>query len=320
MGRLVAIGDLNAAADVLIDILRGTGLTDRRGRWIGGRSRLVQIGDIWNRGPGARAATELLLDLQQQARAAGGEITILLGNHEVMTSLGVEAYCTVAEYLSFATASEKRAWPRRVERMTARIHRSTPKGEIVPPLGPRVELWKAMNAPGRKAMRRALGPRGRIGREIRKWPVSLRHEDLVFSHAGLTPAWAAKGLDTIEEEARTLWAARPTSVRDMAKRSLFKAADGPLWDRSLASGPALESRRALELSLRLLKARRMVIGHTRTDHVPRGRLGRIALRFGGKLVCIDVGLWSGRNAPRIALLVERGQGWEWSPTSRRRLW
>lgn len=92
--RTVVIGDLNGADDALWEILRGTRLIDAQGRWTGGGSELVQVGDLFNRGGGARDALTLLHALKRPAQQAGGRVTVLLGNHEVMTALGNEAYCT----------------------------------------------------------------------------------------------------------------------------------------------------------------------------------------------------------------------------------
>jgi len=72
--RIVVIGDLNAADDVLIDILRGTRLIDRQLRWRGGATELVQLGDLFNRGGGAARALRLLLRLQREARRVGGRV------------------------------------------------------------------------------------------------------------------------------------------------------------------------------------------------------------------------------------------------------
>ena len=68
--RIVAVGDLNGADSVLFDILRGTKLLDARGHWSGGTAELVQLGDIFNRGAGARHAIQLLLRLRGEARRA----------------------------------------------------------------------------------------------------------------------------------------------------------------------------------------------------------------------------------------------------------
>ena len=124
--RLVAVGDLNGADDVLWDILRRTRLINSDGHWIGGRAQLVQLGDLFNRGGGARAALELLLRLKEEAVAVGGSVTVLLGNHEAMTCMGHEAYCTEEEYLSFATESERQEWPGHVEKAMWRLFREHP--------------------------------------------------------------------------------------------------------------------------------------------------------------------------------------------------
>jgi hypothetical protein len=317
--RIVAIGDLNGAHDALLEILRGTKLIDARGSWSGGAAELVQVGDLFNRGDGARAALTLLLKLRREAAARGGKVTVLLGNHEVMTALGNEAYCTVGEYLSFAPARAQEAWPGRVFRAMMRLYRGGPDGAPIPPLAPRVEVWKIENAPGRKEMRRALGPRGALGRELRRLPVAHKSGDLLFVHAGLTPAWAEAGLDALNDAAREAWDESET-LRDAPRHNVFRDEEGPLWDRSLAQGKGAGTQRALARALSLVGARRMVIGHTNTAQLPGGERGEILTRFGGRLVCIDVGITSGPGAPRAALLVEGEAGYQWSPAGLRPLW
>lgn len=62
--RVVVIGDLNGAYDVLVDILRGTKLVDQALQWSGGRAELVQLGDLFNRGAGAVLALRLRRGLE----------------------------------------------------------------------------------------------------------------------------------------------------------------------------------------------------------------------------------------------------------------
>jgi hypothetical protein len=158
--RIVVVGDLNGAFDVLVDILRGTKLMTRALSWSGGRAELVQMGDLFNRGDGGLLALRLLLKLQRQARRAGGSVTLLLGNHEAMSALGHEGYCTEGECLSFASSKEQRAWPARVERAMKRLVRQRPQG-ILLPIVPRLEAWKIAHAPGRAASQRAGSSRPR---------------------------------------------------------------------------------------------------------------------------------------------------------------
>jgi hypothetical protein len=318
--KIVAIGDLNAAYDVLVDILIGTKLINKDLHWRGGKSHLIQIGDIWNRGAGARQATELLLKLQPEAAAAGGKVTVLLGNHEVMTALGNEAYCTTEEYLAFASPKEQERWPERVRKAMMKIYRSTKKGAIIPPLAPRVDLWKIENVPGKRAMRSALGPRGKLGRAIRKFPVAILEDDIVFCHAALTPQWARHGIDALNQEAKDLWAENPSHVAAFPRDSLFRDDAGPLWDRTFSLQEGEEIKKQVDQSLKLLHAKRMVVGHTKTGSIPEGEGGRIATRFRSKVVCIDVGLTSGPSTPRVALVVEQGKGFEWSSGTMRALW
>ena len=315
--RIVAIGDLNGADDVLVSILRGTELIDGSGRWIGGRAELVQVGDVFNRGSGARHALEILQRLGREARAAGGRVTMLLGNHEVMTALRNEAYCTEGEYLSFASDRERERWTLTVGRTMRRLFDDHgPRGPILP-LEPRLEAWKVANVPGRAAMRRALGKASPLGRWLRALPIARAVGDAVFVHAGLVPTWAGLGVAGLNRAGKRAWNEAPAFFRRLSRGSLFRDPMGPLWDRTLVAafdpGP-------LARSLALLGARRMVVGHTETEHLPGGMAGRISTRFDHRLVCLDVGLRSGEATPRAALVIEGKVGSEWTPEATRLLW
>lgn len=314
--RIVAIGDLNGADDALLAILRGTRLVDARGRWAGGSAELIQLGDIFNRGAGARHALELLLALKPQAAAAGGRVTVLLGNHEVLTALRNEAYCTEDEYLSFATAAERRAWPMRVRRAMRRILRDHPPRGPVTPLAPRLDAWRVLHVPGRTALRRALAPGARLGRAIRSLPVAHLAGDAVFVHAGLLPRFARLGVDGVNAEARRTWSKAPRFYGGLSRRGVFRHPSGPLWTRELVED---DDPSALRESLALLGAQRMVVGHTQTGYLG-GAPGQVLVRHDGRLVCVDVGLRGGDHTTRAALVMQGGEGFEWTPHGMRLLW
>ncbi len=304
--RIVAVGDLNGADDALEAILRGTRLVDARGRWIGGSSELIQMGDIFNRGPGARRAFERLLKLRQEAARAGGRVTVLLGNHEVMMVLRNEAYATAEEYLSFATPAERKAWPARVNRAVLRIlNDHGPRGPILP-IGPRIEAWKITNAPGRAAMRRELGAKGRLGKIIRTLPIAHVAGGAVFVHAGLLPGWALGGVEILNLMGRDAWRTA-RFYGSLPRTHLFRNGAGPLWNRSIAEG---NDARALQQTLDMLGVRRMVVGHTQTEHLG-GDKGRVLLRQKDRLVCVDVGLRAGDVSSHAALVLQGASGWQW---------
>jgi calcineurin-like phosphoesterase family protein len=317
-GRVIAIGDLNAAYDVLLEILRGTGLVNRKLEWSGKRDELVQMGDLFNRGSGAAQALRLLLKLRGQARKAGGRVTILLGNHEVMTALRHEGYCTEGEYLAFASAAERRAWPARVQRAMWRLIRQRPNG-VVLPIEPRLEAWKIEHVPGRTELRRALGPRGTLGRALRALPVAYVTSGTLFVHAGLLPLWARAGVDGLNEQARECWANAPKNLWSLPKESLFRSGAGPLWDRSLVRGGS-RAQRDLRETLELIGAKRMVVGHTQTASLARGREGRVLVLAEGRLIDVDVGLSSRNPKACAALIIDGERGYEWTPDGTTSLW
>lgn len=310
--RIIAIGDLNGAVGVLRTILRGTDVIDENSRWCGGRTHVIQIGDIFDRGGGgACAAFRLLRDLHDQAAAAGGCVTQLLGNHEVMAALGDERWCSPAEYLQFANDEECRAWPGRVERTRRDLISRYPAlpAEVVNAL---LESWKRSRVPGRPGLEFELSPEGPIGRAIRTLPIAIMAREHVFCHAGLLPEWAALGLDGLEQVRRTAW------IEPRVRGNIFHHQRGPLWNRVLTLHSEAEMRQPLQESLDHLGAVRMVVGHTPTGHVPDADGAHIATRCDGRLVCIDISLNS--EHPGGALLIDDSGGCEWRPDGKRVLW
>src|SRR5688572_15037539 len=78
VARVVAVGDVHGDLDAFEEVLRLTGLIDTKGHWSGGKAHLVQTGDVPDRGDQTRAIFNLLMRLEQEARAAGGRVHALL--------------------------------------------------------------------------------------------------------------------------------------------------------------------------------------------------------------------------------------------------
>jgi hypothetical protein len=106
--RVVAVGDLHGDLDAALATLRLVGLVDEEGAWIGGEARLVQTGDTTDRGPDSRGVLALLRRLQVEARAAGGAVVPLLGNHEVMNLQGDWRYVSDADLDGYGGADARR--------------------------------------------------------------------------------------------------------------------------------------------------------------------------------------------------------------------
>src|SRR5512140_1089804 len=92
--RMVAIGDLHGDLGGTRAALRAAGAIDEHDKWIGGDLVVVQTGDVLDRGDDERAVLELLERLSTEAKAAGGALIQLLGNHELMNAAGDFRYVT----------------------------------------------------------------------------------------------------------------------------------------------------------------------------------------------------------------------------------
>ena len=81
--KLVAVGDVHGQFGPFVRLLRHAKLIDEELNWCGGHTRLVQVGDIIDRGPFSRKVDALLDTLQKQAALGDGEVIRLVGNHEL---------------------------------------------------------------------------------------------------------------------------------------------------------------------------------------------------------------------------------------------
>ena len=205
-----------------------------------------------------------------------------------------------------------------MDRAFRRIVKHRPQGVLLP-IEPRLEAWKIEHVPGRAALRRALGPRGALGRVLRRLPVAYQSAGSLFVHAGLLPHWAELGIDGLNQQAISEWQSGITRLWKLPRTSLFRSGDGPLWDRSLVRGGASTTKK-LSTSLELLGAKRMIVGHTPTASLPGGGDGRLLVLARGRLIGVDVGLRSGPDEPRAALVIEGSRGYEWTPERKRLLW
>lgn len=83
-GPIYAMSDIHGHRDTLLALLQSRGLASESGDWTGGAASLWMLGDYTDRGPDGVGVIDLLMRLQEQAAAAGGELVAVLGNHEVL--------------------------------------------------------------------------------------------------------------------------------------------------------------------------------------------------------------------------------------------
>jgi hypothetical protein len=201
--RIVAIGDIHGSIDGFRSILKVTGLADANGKWTGGRSQLIQTGDYTDRGQGTRAVLDLLMALEEQAKAAGGRAFALLGNHEVLNLIGETRDATREIFATFADAnSEKRreaAWEDYAKLAAAKKDR----GEPVPTVYAQTrEAWLSTHPPGYVEYKEAFSAKGKYGQWLRQKPIVTEVAGNIFMHAGVNPANPPAKLDDLNDQAR----------------------------------------------------------------------------------------------------------------------
>ena len=265
--RVVAIGDVHGAYDRFVSILTASGLIDNRQRWSGGKTHLVQAGDIVDRGPDSRKALDLLRRLESEASRAGGQVHVLLGNHEVNRMLGDLRFTTPGEYEAFVTRDS--------EDMRLALIKQAKTDD-------RDALLKQMPL-GQVELRVAFGREGTYGKWLRTLDTMVRINGVVFVHGGISAATAAMSCDAINKGVRRELTEDIEKTRSAPLVSLGARVDGPTNYRGLAQEPdSFESR--VDEILSQQSARAIVTAHTLTPD------GRVRVRFGGKVIQIDTGM------------------------------
>jgi hypothetical protein len=90
--RIAAVSDIHGNLGSLVTLLQTHGIIDARKNWSFGHGHLVIIGDIFDRGAQVTEVLWLLRHLEGQAQSAGGNVHVLLGNHEIGALRGDERY------------------------------------------------------------------------------------------------------------------------------------------------------------------------------------------------------------------------------------
>jgi len=92
VSKILAVSDIHGEYEVLLDLLTDTEVIDDDLHWIWGDGHLVFLGDVFDRGDMVTETLWLIYRLEQEAKAAGGRVHYVLGNHEHLVMLGEERY------------------------------------------------------------------------------------------------------------------------------------------------------------------------------------------------------------------------------------
>jgi len=289
--RVVAVGDLHGDYGQYVRILKLNGLVDKRLRWTGGNTHLVQMGDVPDRGPDTLKIIRHLMKLEREARRAGGYVHALIGNHEAMNIEGDLRYTSPGEFSVLVTRRSKSLQQDYLNRVFEYMLESHPeladtKDETMAGLAEQFPL-------GYVEHRRLWEPQQEIANWVARHNAVIKIDRSLFVHGGIDPHNALMPITEINDEIRTTL----SGSLPFAAGNLADAEDGPLWYRGLAQHTADIEQQPLAQMLEYYDVDRIVIAHTRTE-------GNIVSRFDGLVIMVDVGISAAYGSHTANLVIE----------------
>ena len=259
--RIVAVGDVHGDYDQLLAVLKSAALIDEQGNWTGGKTHLVQNGDVLDRGPDSRKAMDLLMRIEKQAAEAGGYVHALIGNHEAMNVYGDLRYTSAGEFAAFRDENSEKS-------REAALAKERPADAA---------RWLAQHPLGYFEHRQQYSPGGTYGKWITSHDAVVKINDSLFLHAGISAKYVATKIKDINQRVR-----EELKNPDRLTGGIVTDPEGPLWYRGLAQGDSTLNP-LVEKIQKNFGVERIVLGHTYAD-------AAITPRFGGKVILIDIGL------------------------------
>jgi len=276
--RVIAIGDLHGDYAQYLNVMRSAGLIDKNGKWSGGKTHLVQTGDITDRGADSRKIIDHLVKLARQAKKKGGYVHMLIGNHETMNVVGDLRYVTKGEFNAFRSRNSRRyqdlQWQRQVDWMRVNL----PTFETTDLVAYRKD-WEQRVPLGWVEHRMAWALNGEYGKWVKGNPVAIKINDNIFLHGGISAKYCKYSLESLTQQTIAAMENYDPSVTTIMDDPL-----GPVWYRGLAreDETGIYSQ-TLDNILERYGAKRIVVGHTPTG-------GAVWPRFDQRVIVNDTGI------------------------------
>jgi hypothetical protein len=226
--RIVAMGDLHGDLGATRQALRLAGAIDEKDHWVGGDLILVQTGDQLDRGDEEQAILELLDRLQDEAKAAGGMLHLLNGNHELMNARPDLRYVTEGGFADFQDA-------------------------VV--ITEEDSLLLAYE-PAQRARVAAFRPGSPFAQLLAERPVILVIDGNVFVHGGVLPMHLDYGIERLNREVSGWLLGKGEPPEFIHTR------ESPTWTRNYSDEADSNDCVQLEEVLERMGASRMIVGHT----------------------------------------------------------
>ncbi len=276
--KIVAVGDLHGDYKAFTKILKGTGLVDGKLHWTGGKTHLVQIGEVLDRGDYAKEILDLLMKLEKEAEEAGGKVHMLLGNHEELNITGLifnrGDEFTTRQFVSFLPDGYRE---KQVKKFRKKIgNNPTKKTGLASSLdSDLMPFWENIlnkSRTNRKhpVRREYISNFNKIyGKWLLKRNVVIKINNIILVHGGISEKFSKWELKKINNRLRVelgdLRRAAMNLTRPLIpeyQRQIVYAPGGPYWYRGFTNKDEDDFKENVDRILKNLEAEYMVIAHT----------------------------------------------------------
>jgi len=299
--KIIAVGDIHGDYKAFIKILKGTGLIDKELHWTGGKTHLVQIGDVMDRGDYAKEILDLLMKLEKEAEEAGGKVHMLIGNHEELNITGLifnREEFTTRQLVSFLSDGYREKQVKKFRKILGDnpAEKTDSDSFWANDLMP---FWENMLNELRTnrrhpARREYIQNFNKIyGKWILQQNAVIKINNTIFVHGGISERfskWELKSINNrlrveLEDLRRAAMNFTAPKIPDYHRQIVYEP-DGPYWYRGYTTMDQNAFKETVDRILNNLEAEYMVIAHT-----PRLIKTKEDMQlFQGRIWIIDTGI------------------------------
>jgi hypothetical protein len=300
--RVVVFGDLHGDYAKFHDMLVQAGLIDAHDGWSGGKTHLVQVGDVPDRAPDTRKIMDLLMRLEREAPRAGGYVHALIGNHEAMNMEGDLRYTTPGEFAAFADRDSPRRRDLYYDASVKALKAKPPPGGLPKFDADYRAKFDADHPLGWVEHQYAWSADGPYGRWVLGHDAVIRIDDAIYLHAGIAPSFTAFDIDALNKALIAALQGRP-QTREGPQNIMWDAQgqwsdQSPVWYRGDALNDETAESPQTAAVLKRYGVHHEVVGHTK-------RFSMVNSRFDGGVIFTDIAVKAGCPDPH-AFLVKQG--------------
>jgi hypothetical protein len=319
------VGDVHGDFNNLVRILKFNDIIDDQNDWIAGKTHLVQIGDVMDRGEHAKRIFVLLKELEIQAEEAGGKVHALIGNHEELNVMNrafdFDKYVTLQQFIDFIPDKYRQKREKKIRRNIGDIDSENTNSDSI--LHPELRIfWDNILKDAKKKRNSEdqnqyyKGFIDKYGEWILGHNVVIKINNIIFVHGGISLRNSTKTLKYINDHYRLELKdnmlqnlnKRPPGIMNRPHEFLYDQ-NAPLWYRDYATQEEDVFKDIVVEILKNLEAEHIVTAHTPIALENAKDMSK----FDGKIWIIDTSISEAYKKGALSALIIEDYGKDIKP-------